>query len=853
MTTTILVIDDSEDDQRLYQRAFKDFDDFRLVMASSAEAGFARISDAKPDMILLDYNLPDMDGLSFIKKLSEYSDTPIPVIMLTVEGNAAVAVEAMKNGVDDYIVKDTDGRYLRLLPGVAGHVMAAHAQREQAMQLWREKELLLLRNQAFMQNATEGIHVMDLRGNLVEANDAFCRMLGYTQKEMAQLNVADWDAQWSAAELDVRLKSHLVKNARFETVHRRKDGSLINVEVSTSGMEFEEQYLIFATSHDITARKRDEEKLKLGTQLLDSTSDTVFLFDLDGNFIYLNEAAWKSRGYTRDEMMAMNLRELNTPEFREILAPRIKEVLKKGHGIFESAHRCKDGSIMPVEISSRVIESGGRQLLLAVIRDITERKKTEEALRVAAVTFETHDAIIITDADGNIIQVNRAFSDITGYSAEEVLGQNPRIMSSGRHGRIFYADMWQQLLHAGTWSGEIWDKRKNGEIFPKWMTITAVKNERQETIRYISISSDITARVHAEEALLRESDERFRGTLEQAAVGIAHADLDGTYQQVNQKLCEILGYSPTELIRLNVQEVTFPDDLDKDSVLMQQILTGEIPTFAVEKRYVRKNQTLVWVNLTISLLHKTDGSPKYFIFVVEDITERKATEHELGESRQLLRDMVVQGEALREEERKHIAREIHDELGQVLTSLRIDVGLLRLRFGVQNPALLEKAQEITVLLDRAIQGVRNVASNLRPAALDVGIVSAIEWLSDEFTKHTGVPCVVRLTKKHIDMNETLAVVVFRIVQESLTNVARYAEASSVEITLAQGADVLHVIVCDNGRGFDSTNNNNRKSFGLLGMRERAMALGGTVEIVSAPQQGTVVSVRIPTQLNGDTL
>lgn len=139
--------------------------------------------------------------------------------------------------------------------------------------------------------------------------------------------------------------------------------------------------------------------------------------------------------------------------------------------------------------------------IAGIAEDITQRKQNEEALRVAAVAFETHEGILITDARSNIVRVNRAFTDITGFAAEEVLGKNPRIMSSGRQDRAFYIEMWQQLLCTGDWAGEIWDKRKNGEIYPKWLTITAVKNELQETTHYVAIFSDITARKRIEEEI----------------------------------------------------------------------------------------------------------------------------------------------------------------------------------------------------------------------------------------------------------------------------------------------------------------------------------------------------------------
>ncbi len=147
-------------------------------------------------------------------------------------------------------------------------------------------------------------------------------------------------------------------------------------------------------------------------------------------------------------------------------------------------------------------DARGRPLKMhGTLQDITAHKQIDEALRVAAVAFETHDAILITDACSNIVRVNRAFTDITGYSLADVLGKNPRIMNSGRQDKSFYVEMWQQLLHSGVWAGEIWDKRKNGQVYPKWMTITAVKDPQQEVTHYVVIFSDITERKRVEEEI----------------------------------------------------------------------------------------------------------------------------------------------------------------------------------------------------------------------------------------------------------------------------------------------------------------------------------------------------------------
>ncbi len=172
---------------------------------------------------------------------------------------------------------------------------------------------------------------------------------------------------------------------------------------------------------------------------------------------------------------------------------------------YDIVHRLllADGRIKWVrEHCSSDFDTSGKPLRsIGAVQDITEQKLAEDALRIAAATFETHEAILITDANANIIRVNRAFEETTGYSADEVVGKNPRILSSGRQDKAFYAEMWRRLLTDGTWTGEMWDRRKNGQVYPKWLTITAIKNDAGETTEYVAIFSDITARKEAEEEI----------------------------------------------------------------------------------------------------------------------------------------------------------------------------------------------------------------------------------------------------------------------------------------------------------------------------------------------------------------
>ena len=500
MTATILVIDDSEDDRHLYRRALKDVD-CHLVMASSAKEGLICMADPMPDAILLDYNLPDMDGLSLVRVLAECSGTHPPVIMLTGEGSEQVAVEVMKSGADDYLVKDTAGQYLRLLPGVIKRAMTAHAQREQNRRLQQETARLLHRNRILMQNSADGIHVVDSQGNLIEANDTFCRMLGYTQAEVAGLNVADWDAQFPPDELRACLAGYIGKNGVFETVHRRKDGALIDVEVSASGVEMEGQNVIIASSRDITARKLAEVTLKLSKTIIETTYDGFWLFDTDGYLLDVNQAYADMVGYTCQELTGMHISRLsvlsNTPE---LVRARIGNAMSHGLNHFETQHRHKDGHVVDFEASAAYVPEAN--CLFSFIRDITERKQNEAMLKQHKLVLDTSiDGFWVVDMRGDLLEANQAYAKMSGYTVEELVNMHISQLEA------IELTVEEVLAHIakirarGYGRFETRHRRKDGHEIDIEVSATSM----EETQRLYVFCRDITERKRAEKTL-READ-----------------------------------------------------------------------------------------------------------------------------------------------------------------------------------------------------------------------------------------------------------------------------------------------------------------------------------------------------------
>ena len=348
---------------------------------------------------------------------------------------------------------------------------------------------------------------------------------------------------------------------------------------------------------------------------------------------------------------------------------------------------------------------------------------------------------------------------------------------------------------------------------------------------------------------LEESRDRCADLYDFSPVAYLTLTAAGLISEVNLTGAALLKVERKKLLQCRFAQFVAREDRDhwhRRSVRPFQF--GEVQNF--ELSLTRADGTVF--DARIDYLHKKTNSGEHSVHIaLTDITERKSLEKKFSESRQLLRELAEKTELFREEERKRIAREVHDELGQILTVLRMDVALINLRFGKQDVELLAKTQGMTELLDQAVRSVRNIVSNLRPTALDMGLVHAIRWLSNEFSAHGGSLCVFHTTEEHVEMGEGRAVAIFRIVQELLTNAARHADASNIEIQLARHADYLNVQVRDDGKGFNPAATPNNKSFGLLGIRERAIALGGHVEVVSAPCQGTKVTIVVPTEPKGD--
>lgn len=337
----------------------------------------------------------------------------------------------------------------------------------------------------------------------------------------------------------------------------------------------------------------------------------------------------------------------------------------------------------------------------------------------------------------------------------------------------------------------------------------------------------------------------WEGVFTHAGWGIVIGSREGlVLTRVNRAFADMHGYTEDEL---NGQSalLVFAPEVQAD--LPRQIARiHEQGRHVFESMHRRKDGSLFPVLIDASVVRNERGEVDFRVVNVQDISERKQVERTLLQTQQQLRALSAHHESVLEHERKRIAREVHDELGQLLTALNMDISLLDIKFGHQ-PEIRQATADMRSLVERTIAVVRHVASNLRPAALDLGLVAAIEWLAEDFRLRWEIPCAVTLVDEDglASVDEHLATAVFRIVQESLTNIARHARARNVAINLSYRNDELMLSVVDDGVGFDVRASTPRTGFGLLGIRERVLALEGVLRLDSQPGHGTSMQIQLP--------
>ena len=437
--------------------------------------------------------------------------------------------------------------------------------------------------------------------------------------------------------------------------------------------------------------------------------------------------------------------------------------------------------------------------------------------------------------DGVVDFVNERWLNYTGLTFGEEIAEPTRAVHPGDLPGVM--EKWIQCMAAGeSFEDEMRLRQADGEY--RWFLVRTVplRDEQKNIVKWYGSSIDIEDRKRAEDNLKRQK-EILQKIFDNVPAMIGFVGRDGKIKLANAEWEHTLGWTLEEVLEqdLDIFAELYPDPAYRQTVL--DFVFNSNADWADFRTRVRDGRVIdtSWANV-----HLTDGTT---IGIGRDITEFKRSEAALQKSRDELRALAARVQSVREEERTRVAREIHDELGQALTAIKYDLSSLSRKL----PGDKERqSASILKLVDDTIQAVRRISTELRPMVLDaVGLVAAVEWAACEFADRTGTRCQLNLPQNDVITDEERATALFRVLQETLTNVARHANATEVKVRLAEDNGCLTLEVQDNGRGVSDEHLSGCGSLGILGMRERARLLGGDLRIASAVGEGTTVMVRIP--------
>jgi PAS domain S-box-containing protein len=636
-------------------------------------------------------------------------------------------------------------------------------------------------------------------------------------------------------------------NRIFEISAINKQGKEFPIELSVTRINQDESTFFCAFIRDITLRKQAEKTIaesenRLRT-IINSEPQCIKVLDNQFRLLEMNPAGLAMiEAESFEQVKGHSVLQLVNENYHESFKKLTDAVFNDRPGTLQFSITGLKGTKRWLETHAVPMKNAEGTIIsmLGVTVDITARKKAEEELMESEEKYRTLveqavDAIALYDAGGKILDVNTGSANLLGYSKDELLQMYLHDILTPEE--IIEKPVRYDVLQSGESTVKQRKmRRKNGVIIE-----TEVRSQQLPDGRFLSVIRDLSERIKSQKII--EEEKRLSDKLINSLPGIFYwHDRPGRFLRWNKEMELITGYSAQEIG--NMYCLDFFDEKDKayiaermDLVFTEGVSDAEAEIVAKDgSRHLYYFKALRFDFNNIPCLLGTGI----------DVSDRKKAEQELAASHEMLRQLTEHLQNIREEERSHIAREIHDELGQQLTVLKMDISWLNKRMGSEDRKIRDRMEELVEMIDTTVRSVRKISSELRPSMLDdLGLAAALEWQGQEFEKRSGIKVNMSMEAPDIRLPNHIAITLFRIFQESITNVARHAEASEVNVLLKTYDHKLEMVIRDNGKGFVVQGIENKKTLGILGMRERISIINGEYKIESSPGKGTKVIVNVP--------
>jgi len=603
-------------------------------------------------------------------------------------------------------------------------------------------------------------------------------------------------------------------------------------------------YTNFMRGRELDQRKRIDREHFVFTGAINNAIDAFFLIDAQHRFQYVNDAACRSLGYSREELLTMGTIDIDPDMSPDTLAALRDNAYKNSIlKPFETRHRTKDGLIFPVEISLTPFMFDGVKLGLYMARDITQRKQVDQQINLLNYALDNiHEAAYLI-VDGRFMYVNQEACRSLGYSRDELIGMQVLDIDASftpERANEHVVDLFRQ----GTLTFETLHRTSAGRIFP--VEITSSLFNYGTTQYVLSLVRNISERKRME-AELAEQEQQFRSLAESSPDFIIRYDLEHRICYLNNLLrCELRLSNVEEVIGRRPCEV-WPDGRFTaiDDAAAQAINTGSAVT--IERTVPINAGETAYRQITVVPERGVDGQLIGTIAFGRDITERKLAKLELLEKQQRLNDMALKLTLSEERERRRIAVDLHDTLGQDLTLTRMKVGgLNKTELSVEQNKLVS---EIKGLTEGAINRVRSLTRLLSPPVLEsAGLEAALKWLARQMETDYSLQITFSDDLQDKTVSREIQIELYKSVRELLINVAKHADTDTVCLSVSREADTLAIRVEDDGSGFDADafwDSPGSDGFGLFTIKRRIVLMGGTFEINSKLGSGTEITISVP--------
>jgi PAS domain S-box-containing protein len=715
----------------------------------------------------------------------------------------------------------------------------------------RIKETLKQKEEKYhtlIEQASDGIVITDMDGIILEVNKSIQQMIGFADEEIIGYHLTDFLPEEDIDENPIRVHELMQgKSLVYERRLLRKDGSFLDVEINS---KMASSHTLIGFIRGITERKKHENTLMYQASLLESVSDAVTSLDMNRCIVSWNSACEELYGFHAKDVIGKRIPELVTFEYPDNNNEAVfKQVFTEGKwkGEFNFIHPETKGKIYLLSNINLLKDKKGIATgFIITCKNITDRIKGEEEIRKSNERFElianaANDAIWDHDFEKNETWGNSKLYEMYGIEAgkqkvnfemflerihpDDAPRIKERLNTVLKNGEILLAEIFRFKTSKG--------------IYRTYYDRAYIKyDDSKKPLRILGAMQDITEREEARN-LISESEEKYRTLVEQASEGIFIANKDGHFVVVNKAGVNIAQYTEQELKKMTIYDLVIPEDLEKKPFNFPDLLAGKVTT--AERRLLRKDGTLIDIEITAKFI-----SGERFLAFVRDISERKKADELLQKSYEDIRRLASNLQTIREDERTTIAREIHDELGQQLTGLKMDMYWLSKKINTSDAEITRKLNESIELINATVASVRKIATDLRPSILDdLGLIAALEWQGEEFEKRSGTHVEFSNKVGDLELKPDSVTAIFRIYQELLTNVARHANASLVKVVLEKRDSNVFFTLTDDGTGFDLETISQKKTLGLLGIKERTLILGGTYEFKSSPGEGSETIISIP--------